>query len=1254
MHLLLAQKGTISDGDEAVDLGQSPGDIVFLSAADTELAGLAAAQTSTGPSAPTLRLASLMSLRHPMSVDSYIDKTAKHARLIVVRALGGASYFSYALECLHSCAAANGIAMAVLPGDDKPDDGLSSFSTLPEGDVNALWSYLVEGGAANAQSFLAYCAWLLECTEKPAPAVPLLKSGLWWPGSQNPLLTDIVTADSGRPVVPICFYRALVQSGQTRPVEALIHALQQEGMQPLPLFVSSLKDPVSVATVESIFAQCPPDVVINATGFAVSAPGGARKPTVLESTGAIVLQAIFSGSTRQTWAGSAQGLSARDLAMNVALPEVDGRVLSRAVSFKSAARYDEGVEANIVTHVPEPDRAGFVARLAAKWAFLRRSAPAERKVALVLANYPNRDGRLGNGVGLDTPAGTVEVLRAMAEDGYDVSGFPGDGNALMDALMDGPTNAAIDARTIRESIGRADYQQFFDRLPQPVRAAVAARWGAPEGDPFFVAGDGIGRFALPLMRFGNVMVGIQPARGYNIDPKESYHSPDLVPPHGYLAFYAFLRTSFEADAIVHMGKHGNLEWLPGKALALSQDCYPEAVFGPVPHLYPFIVNDPGEGTQAKRRTSAVIIDHLTPPLTRAESYGLLKDLEALVDEYYEAAGSDPRRLRLLKGQILDLVRDIGLDIDAGIASADGDDAALEKLDAYLCDLKEMQIRDGLHIFGRSPEGRLRDDLLCALARVPRGTGDGQDASLQRAIADDLALGFDPLDCAMATPWTGPCPQWLANLSPDPWRTAGDAVERIELAAQELVSGRMACPAEWAATKAVLAGIERTLAPAVERCGSAETEGLLSGLSGRFVAPGPSGAPTRGRPDVLPTGRNFYSVDSRSVPTPAAWELGRKSAELLVARYTQDHGEWPTSFGLTAWGTSNMRTGGDDIAQALALIGAKPVWDNASRRVTGYEIVPLALLDRPRIDVTLRVSGFFRDAFPDQIALFDRAARAIGALDEYMSDNPIAARMKAERQALVEEGVDAHLAAERAGYRVFGSKPGAYGAGLQALIDEGGWEGREELAEAYLVWGGYAYGAHAEGRAERDTLEKRLGTVEAVVQNQDNREHDLLDSDDYYQFEGGMTATVEALSGKRPAVFHNDHSRPEKPVIRTLEEEIARVVRGRAVNPKWIEGVMRHGYKGAFEIAATVDYLFAFAATTGAVRDHHFEAVYQAFILDERVRSFIDENNRPALREISARLDEAIARGLWVPRSNSAQFDLRALSGTTEERRSGHG
>jgi cobaltochelatase CobN len=1248
MHLLLAQKGTIADGKEAIDLGQTPGDILFLSAADTELAAIAAAHRGRNTQT-RLRLASLATLSHPMSVDTYIERTARHAKLIVIRALGGASYFRYVLEALLATAVANGITLVALPGDDRPDDGLVPFNRVDDEDRQHLWAYLNEGGADNAERFLAYADGVVFGGEKPDAATPLEKAGIWWPGRG---VVDLETwrEEAGRklvagegcepPTAAISFYRAYVQSGETRPVEMLIEALAAEGVRALPLFVSSLKEPASIETVRAAFAEIQPEVVLNATSFAVSAPGAGRKPTVLDETGAPVLQAIFSGSSRAAWEASGQGLTARDLGMNVSLPEVDGRVLSRAVSFKAAARYDERVETNIVSLDPVEDRIRFVARLAAGWARLRRAKPAGRRIAIVMANYPNRDGRLGNGVGLDTPAGTMEVLRAMAAEGYAVADLPADGDALIAHLMAGPTNAASDGREIRETLSVNHYKAFFASLPAQIQNEMTERWGLPEDDPF-VTGD---VFALPLARFGETLVGIQPARGYNIDPKDTYHSPELVPPHGYLAFYAFLRQHYGAHAIVHMGKHGNLEWLPGKALALSESCYPEAVLGPMPHLYPFIVNDPGEGTQAKRRSAAVIIDHLTPPLTRAETYGPLKDLEALVDEYYEASGGDPRRIKLLTKQILDLVRDIGLDHDAGIDRSDGETAALQKLDAYLCDLKEMQIRDGLHVFGVSPTGRLLTDLTVALARVPRGLGEGGEASLQRAIAAD-AFGnaaFDPLDCITSDPWTGPRSAMLADQSEAPWRSNGDTVERTELLAAKLVDGTLACPETWHATRAVLDTIESTIGPAIAACGAAEITALMRGLDGRFIEPGPSGAPTRGRPDVLPTGRNFYSVDSRAVPTPAAWELGKKSAELLVTRYAQDHGEWPTAFGITAWGTSNMRTGGDDIAQAMALIGVKPTWDMASRRVTGFEIIPPAMLRHPRVDVTLRISGFFRDAFPEQIALFDRAVRTVGALDEDGADNPIAVRMRTEAAALAAKGASEAEAMKQAGFRIFGAKSGGYGAGLQTMMDEGLWTERGDLAEAWLEWGAHAYDGESDGVPMRERLEARMTSLQAVVQNQDSREHDLLDSDEYYQFEGGMAAAVEHLSGKQPVIYHNDLSRPEKPVVRTLEDEIGRVVRARVVNPKWIDGVMRHGYKGAFEIAATVDFMFAFAATTGAVKDHHFEAAYQAYMLDERVRDFLLEKNPAALAEMAARFAEAIDRRLWTPRSNSARYDLDRL------------
>ena len=1236
MHLLAATPGSVDDGNEPVDLGQSPADIIFISAADTELAALSEARAEM-EGAPSLRLANLTNLQHPMSVDLHIEACATKSKLVIARVLGGAGYWKYGLEQYAAHLHDAGVPFVALPGDDKPDPDLWRLSTVSREDYDSLWAYMVEGGPQNATGLLGYAKAMLDGGEKPATATPLLRAGVYWPGAG---VADLTAAQEnwadGAPVVPLIFYRALVQGAGLHPINRMVKALLHQGLNPLPIFVASLKDPVSVATLEQLFTAAPPEVILNCTSFAVSSPhqgehrAGALNPLAMQAAdGCTVFQVVLAASSEEAWEEGLTGLSARDIAMNVALPEVDGRVLSRAISFKGQAYFDEATECPIAAYRARGDRISFVAELAANWAKLRRVNTDKRKVALVLANYPNKDGRLANGVGLDTPASTMHVLDLLANEGYFVSSPPENSDDLMQMILAGPTNWLTDRaqKTGGVQVSFADYQIAYDQLPWELRERIEARWGTPDQDPFYTAGEvDCGHFSLSVLQFGNVVVGLQPARGYNIDPTETYHSPDLVPPHNYLAFYFWLRHQFGAHAIVHMGKHGNLEWLPGKALALSDACLPEAVLGPMPHIYPFIVNDPGEGTQAKRRAQAVIIDHLTPPLTRAETYGPLKELEALVDEYYEAAGVDPRRIEYLRREILSLTSVTGLAEDAGLSGSD-EDSDLAKLDAYLCELKEAQIRDGLHVFGQSPEGRLERDLTQALVRVPRSEGKGADASLIRAISDDLGLEFDPLDADMAAKWDGATPDLLVGVCDDNWRSAGDAIERLEMLASAMLDGDQ--PAPGPASKTVMAHVKSVVHPSVTSCGPAEGAGLLTALSGQFVAPAPSGAPTRGRLDVLPTGRNFFSVDSRAVPTPTAWALGWKSANLLIEKHLQTRGDWPRAMLLTAWGTANMRTGGDDIAQCLALMGVKPTWDSANRRVTGYEVLPHGVLGRPRVDVTLRVSGFFRDAFPQLISLVDSAARAVMALDEPADLNPAADRFKRE--------------GEEAAYRVFGSKPGAYGAGLQAMIDERLWADKADLAEAYLEWGSYAYGKGSEGRKDRKGFEERLSQTEAIVQNQDNHEHDLLDSDDYYQFEGGAAAAVSTLQGQDRPIYHNDHSRPERPVIRTLEDEIGRVVRSRVVNPKWIEGVKRHGYKGAFEMAATVDYLFAFAATTGAVRGHHFDLVYTAFLEDDDTREFIADHNAPALLEIAQRLNEAIERGLWVPKSNTARARLSDLS-----------
>ncbi|WP_193336798.1 cobaltochelatase subunit CobN [Devosia beringensis] len=1243
MHLLSAQAGAIQQEGEAIDLNQRPGALVFASSADSELSMLAAAADRAGEE--QLRLANTLRLSNHLSVDLWLEQTVAHARLVVLRLIGGAAYFQYGVDELTALCANRRIPLVLLPGDTNPDAILQSRSTIHPDDWTRLHQLFIAGGPDNADTILrafhdlqqadqvGYARMALPDREPQ----PFARFGLWYPGkgvtTTGAIRAALCLPPGSKPAhIPILFYRAALEGAGTATIEALIAALEAQGLAPVPILVSSLKEAACIAFVQQVLGAVAPAAVLNLTGFALGIDGLDPAANPFATSDAPVIQLIQAGRSEGQWQSDSQGLSSKDMAMFLVMPEIDGRLGGLIVGHRADAVWHERCQIPLTAYAPDHSGIARAASLAANWARLRTTPRADRKVALVLANYPIRDGRLANGVGYDAPESTIRMLQALEWAGYSTSVGTLTAAALIDRLQSGPTNASPGRGTSPATLSLARYRELLVALPEKIQAEVTSRWGDPATDPF-VRTD---TFHLPALIFGNLAILIQPARGYQLDETLSYHDPALVPPHAYLAAYLWLRHEFGAHALIHNGKHGTLEWLPGKATALDATSYPDALWGQLPHLYPFIVNDPGEGTQAKRRTGAVIIDHLVPPLTRAETYGPLKDLEALLDEYYAASGMDRRRLADLKRRILDFTRDSRLDRDIGLP--EDETAALLKIDNFLCDLKEAQIRDGLHIFGQSPQGDLERDLIVALARVPRGDAPG-DNSLIRALADDLKLGIDPLTAKLGDPWSGPgLPQSSCVHTGDQMaatRSLGDVVEQLEAIAADLVAHKSVPAAGWTATKAVLATVETLIRPRLAASGPAEMAALLDGLDGKFIAPGPSGAPSRGRLDVLPTGRNFFSLDNRAVPTPTAWQLGQKSAESLVLRHYQDHGHSLRSVALSVWGTANMRTGGDDIAQALALIGARPTWDLGSLRVSGYEIIPLPKLGRPRVDVTMRISGFFRDAFPAQIALFDRAIRAIGALDEPTDDNPIAARMRTDALGLMAAGQSQDEAGLAAGHRIFGSKPGTYGAGLNALIDNGNWTSKADLANQALDWGQYAYGAQAAGTPERARFAARLSDIDAVVHNQDNREHDLLDSDNYYQFEGGLSAAAETLTGLKPAAYHNDHSRPERPVIRTLEEEISHVMRSRVVNPKWLNGVKRHGYRGAFEIIATVDFMFAFAATTGAVKTHHFDLAFEAFIEDDATRDFIQSANRYGYDELLAKFAEARLRGLWSPRSNAA-------------------
>lgn len=1261
MHLLRTQPGGFVSDDNIADLGQTPAELVILCSGDSSLALLAEAAQQLPDDYPSLRLANPMQVQNHASVDLYVDEVLRHAKVILISLHGGIAYWRYGVERLVELSE-RGVQLILVPGDDRPDPELSDLSTVSAEVRDRLWQFLRQGGMGNALDFFRCLGnqWFARDYPWSEPQT-LPRTAIYHPQKNSAALSDWQAEWlPDRPVAALLFYRSHLQAANTAFIDVFCQRLQAAGLNPLPIAVASLKEPGCLSVVEDWLDEVEAGVILNTTGFAQSSPEAPHLRPFRRNIP--VIQAICAQDNEPGWRDSEQGLGPRDLAMHIALPELDGRIISRPISFKDLAWRSERSQSDVVCYRAQPERMDFVAELARRWIALGRVPNGEKRIALILANYPTRDGRIGNGVGLDTPAAALNILRALREEGYPVTAeLPDSGTELIQQLLGGVSNDldSLDLRPCQQSLAMDDYLAMFNALPEANRAAVLERWGSPHNDP--MCRDG--RLMIAGLRFGLTFVGIQPARGYQVDPSAVYHDPDLVPPHGYLAFYFWLRNTYGAHGVIHVGKHGNLEWLPGKGVGLSENCWPDALLGPLPNIYPFIVNDPGEGAQAKRRTQAVIIDHLMPPLTRAETYGPLRNLELLADEYYEAQLLDPRRARELQRDILQLVRDTQIDRELQLdAALDSDaDAAiwLPRLDTYLCDLKESQIRDGLHIFGESPSGRLRIDTLLALLRIPRGDGKGAQSSLLRALAKAFELGFDPLDCALAEPWSGPRPTELQTLSEEVWRTAGDTRERLELFAAGLIfqalnvpfgseparesgasgksllnhtpssrAGSLPQGAGWAEVDSILDHLREVVAPRLDACGPAEMRGLLDALSGRFVPAGPSGAPSRGRLDVLPTGRNFYSVDVRNLPTTTAWRIGFQSATLILERHLQDHGDHLRQLGLSVWGTATMRTGGDDIAQAMALMGVRPVWATGSQRVDDFEILPLSLLDRPRVDVTLRVSGFFRDAFANLIRLFDAAVQAVAALDEPDDLNPLAAKVRAEREALLQSGVDEDTARRQAGWRIFGAKPGAYGAGVQGAIDGRLWQSREDLAEVYLNWGAYAYGGADEGTAARAQFSQRLSQVQAVLQNQDNREHDLLDSNDYYQFQGGMLAAVETLRGEAAASYHGDHSQPDLPKIRTLKEELNRVVRSRAANPKWIDGIKRHGYKGAFELAATVDNLFAFDATTQLIDDHQYALLAEAYLLDPATRDFVREHNPHALRDMTERMLEAQQRGMW--------------------------
>jgi cobaltochelatase CobN len=1190
--------------------------ILLVSTADTEL--LAAAASGAG----------YLTANPARVTAEEVTTLAARADLVVLRLLGGRKAWPEGVAAL----AAAGLPLVALGGEAAPDAELMALSTVPAGVATEALGYLREGGPENLRELARFLSDTVFLTgEGFAPPHPMPAHGL----HQLPLPDSMIMGSSGQiapvsahdhespPTVAVVFYRAHELAGNTAFVDTLCAALAAAGATPQPIFCASLRSADSQLTELLRPADAVITTVLAAGGSAAADANGESDwdAGVLAGLDVPVLQGLCLTSSREQWEASNAALAPIDAAMQVAIPEFDGRLITVPFSFK-----EEGPD-GIPRYAADPERAARLAGIAVRHARLARTPNAAKRVAIMLSSYPTKHSRVGNAVGLDTPASAVALLRAMRAAGYDLGdGFPEDGDALIHALIaaGGHDTEWLTEDQLRAAPARvplAAYRRYFSELPNGLGSSIQAHWGAPPGELY--TDEQSGDIVFACLRFGNVVLMIQPPRGFGENPVAIYHDPDLPPSHHYLAAYRWLAGDFRADAVVHLGKHGTLEWLPGKGLGLSARCAPDAVLGELPLVYPFIVNDPGEGTQAKRRGHAVIVDHLVPPMARADTYGELAKLEQLLDEYATVAALDPDKLPALRAQIWSLIQaahlhhDLGVDAQPG--SAEFDDFVLH-IDGYLCEVKDAAIRDGLHILGAAPAGEALVNLVLVILRAPQlwstrwgalpglraalGLTEGGDAA--RADADRYEEQARTLIEALAAANWDPAhaPRLAASIHPAP----AASIHPAPTPALQFTSVTRVL--EFACTEVV---------PRL-RATSGEIDAVLHALDGGYVPAGPSGSPTRGLVNVLPTGRNFYSVDPKAIPSRTSFQTGLALADSLIARHLADEGEYPRCVGLTVWGTSAMRTQGDDIAEVLALIGCRPRWDEASRRVTGFEILPLAELARPRIDVTLRISGFFRDAFPHVIALLDDAIGAVARLDEPPESNYLRAHAVADQAR--------HGDWRRATTRIFGSRPGAYGAGLLPLIDARNWRDDADLAEVYAVWGGYAYGRGLDGMDARPDMEGAFRRIAVAAKNIDTREHDIADSDDYFQYHGGMVAVVRSLTGRNPAAYIGDSAVPDAPKTRTLAEETRRVFRSRVVNPRWISAMRRHGYKGAFELAATVDYLFGYDATAGVVPDWMYEQLAASYVFDEQTRSFLRESNPWALRGITERLLEAASRGLW--------------------------
>lgn len=1064
---------------------------------------------------------------------------------------------------------------------------------------------------------------------------------------------------TGKGTVGILFYRDEWIAGELFYQNELFDAVREANLEPVLFFSQYGANPITGQTslkysLDALFGidNLPFDALLNTCKFSIIGLKGLTEQE-LATYDIPIFQSYVMYVDETTWKNNEGGLTPAEVSMSVALPEMDGVLHGGVVASQELSNGE-------FIYKPVEERILSVIKRIKNWVKLRYLRNSDKRVAIIFHNYPPTNSNIGSAAGLDSPESVCRLLSVMKEEGYIIENVPKDSSELMNQILIHTTNERrfLSDEHINEADSLSDeaYIHYFQTKSDSFQQHVTKDWGNPPGEVFHYKD----RLIIPGFSNGNVWITVQPPRGFGENPSKLYHDPLCAPPHHYEAFYHWLRTEWKANAVIHVGTHGSLEWLPGKGTGLSADCYPESAIGDLPNIYPYWTTIVGEGIQAKRRSAACLIGHLTPPMTQAGLYDVYEELERVLDEYNDYVNQgDSQKANQAFNIIIEKAKKCHLYEEVVDDEQSVPNIVVAELHTRLTDLKYTQMRCGLHILSNPPTGISLRNFICSLVQTP----NGDVPSLPAIWAECLGYDYENLrnhgsEVVSEGSFNGQLKSKVQNYCCEKTNQLLDALAKKQFVMplkgssfpelEELLSlaDEMQCKKIMKVLHIVCNDYLNKLSQTVD-----EIPAIMHALAGGYVKAGPGGALTGGRVDVLPTGRNFYGIDERTLPTQTAYKVGGQLANQVIEAYIESEGRYPEQVGIILWAGNNTRSYGQCAGQFLNLLGVRPKWQHGSGRVVGLEIIPLEELKRPRIDVTARISGLLRDMMPNLVEWLDKAVLLVSELDESPEDNYVKKHVAEDVDWLLSEGESEFDAYVKARWRIFGDPIGAYGTGIGGVLEGKNWNTIDDLAEVYVTWGSYSYSTDREVPHDVRLFKRRLATMDVTIKNEDNCEVSLFSADDYNSYHGGMIAAVRSFSGKHPMSFVGDSSDSSHIVVRDLQTEIKRQFRSEAANPKFIEGMMRHGYKGASDMSNYVAHSYQWDATSLVIEDWMYETYAEKYTLDSRVQQWMRQVNPWALHRITETLLEAIQRGLWQT-SEKMQNDLRSLyislEGTLEE------